>query len=156
MGYSNEVNAKQETIDRQKNSIQWMGGIIVLLIVAVIMMPRMITLYYPPDLSTGTEMKIGDIPETSVYGFAYNVFQQLNRWPNNGAKDYEDKLHMLKNYMTPACFQERQDDFKAKKNKQQLNNRQRSVWGNTRSRLQPTTGHAGKRFIMVCVPGFTY
>ena len=126
--YSNLVNAKQETINRQRNTIQWMAGFIMLLIVALIMMPRMITLYYPPDLSTGTEMTIGDIPETSVYGFAYTVFQQLNRWPNNGTKDYEDKLHMLKNYLTPACFQERQDDFKEKKSRNQLTNRQRSVW----------------------------
>ena len=126
--YSNLVNAKEETIRSQRNIIQWMAGFIMLLIVAVIMMPRMITLYYPPDLSTGTEMTIDEIPETSVYGFAYNVFQQINRWPNNGAKDYEDKLYMLKNYLTPACFQDRLEDFKAKKNKQQLSNRQRSVW----------------------------
>ncbi len=128
MGYSNEVNAKQETINRQKNTIQWMGGFIVLLIIAVIMLPRDITLHNPPDLSEGSTMKIGEIPEPNVYQFAYYIFQQLNRWPNNGATDYEDKIHMLKNYLTPACFQERLEDFEAKKNKQQLSNRQRSVW----------------------------
>ena len=126
--YSNLQNAKDETISNQRKAIHWMGGIIVLLIVAVIMLPRSITLHYPPDLSLGADQKIGEIPETSVYSFAYNVFQQLNRWPNNGATDYEDKLYMLKSYLTPACYQERQDDFKRKKNSNQLRDRERAVW----------------------------
>ncbi len=99
--YSNLVNAKEETIKSQRNIIQWMAGFVALLIVALIMMPRMITLYYPPDLSTSTEMKIGDIPETSVYGFAYTVFQQLNRWPHGYAVGYDAESDDIHWFSTP-------------------------------------------------------
>ena len=47
--------------------------------------PSDITLHIPPDLSSGALVRVGEIPKPNVYGFGYYMWQQLNRWPRDGA-----------------------------------------------------------------------
>jgi len=90
--------------------------------------PSSITLHYPPDLSTGAEQQLGEIPKANIYGFTFYIFQQLNRWPSDGRDDYFERIHTLKNYLTPACFEERLSDFNARSRNNELNGRSRAVW----------------------------
>ncbi len=105
------------------------GLLAVLLLVALIgwsRAPQSIRLYYPPDLSRGAVQTMGDIPKVSIYTFAFYIFQQLNRWPQDGAEDYYERIHGLRAYLTEACYEDRQRDLQSRRN--QIEGRQRSVW----------------------------
>ena len=55
-------------------------------------MPKSIDLHLAPDMKAGDTVQVinGEtaVPDVNVYGFAYYIWQQLNRWQADGAKDY--------------------------------------------------------------------
>jgi integrating conjugative element protein (TIGR03746 family) len=63
--------------------------------------PRQLTLHIPPDLRGGAVLAPDAVPPATVYVFAYYVFQQLNRWPTDGAKDYGRAIFAVSPYLTP-------------------------------------------------------
>jgi integrating conjugative element protein (TIGR03746 family) len=65
-------------------------------------MPSTITVHIPPDLRSGARLALDEVPPPNVYGFAYYIFQQLNRWPNNGAEDYGKAIFHIAPYLTDA------------------------------------------------------
>lgn len=60
------------------------------------------TVYLPPDLSNGAVVKPGVIPLSTVYSFAYEAWQEINYWPNEGEKDYSQNLDTYRFYLTQA------------------------------------------------------
>ena len=90
--------------------------------------PKFIRVHVPPDLTNGAVLGSTEVSKGNVYGFAYYIWQQLNRWEKNGETDYEDKIHMLTNYLTPACFQDRMDDYEMRKSRHELERRERAIW----------------------------
>ncbi|MBH8375415.1 DUF2895 family protein, partial [Pseudomonas aeruginosa] len=46
--------------------------------------PQKLTLWFPPDLRSGSTRPWWEVPPASVYAFTFYIFQQLNRWPDNG------------------------------------------------------------------------
>lgn len=67
--------------------------------------PRDITLHLPPDLRNGAHLKIGEIPLSNVYTFAYYIFQQLNSWPQSGTENYGANIWRLSAYFTDGFQQ---------------------------------------------------
>ena len=65
-----------------------------------------ITLYYPPDLSSGYTQTVGDVPPPVVYMFASTVMRTVNDWPDDGAKDAQEKLRVWGGYMSPDFRQQ--------------------------------------------------
>ncbi len=65
-------------------------------------MPSTITVHIPPDLRSGSRLALDEVPSPNVYSFAYYIFQQLNRWPNNGAEDYGKAIFRIAPYLTDA------------------------------------------------------
>lgn len=65
-------------------------------------MPSTITVHIPPDLRSGARLALDEVPPPNVYSFAYYIFQQLNRWPNNGAEDYGRAIFHIAPYLTDA------------------------------------------------------
>lgn len=126
--YNNLLAAKDDTIAAQKQAIWMLGAFIVLLLIAVIVMPKRITVHIPPNLSGAVTTGTTSIPDPNIYTFAFYIFQQLNRWPVDGGSDYETRINTLKNYMTPACFQNRLGDLEQKRLDRELNERERSIW----------------------------
>lgn len=57
--------------------------------------PRSMTIHNPPDLRTGSTRPWWEVPPSSVYAFAFYIFQQLNAWPKNGETDYPAKIRAL-------------------------------------------------------------
>ena len=37
----------------------------------------------------------------NVYAFAFYIFQQINRWPTDGATDYGRAIYRVSAYLTP-------------------------------------------------------
>ncbi len=89
--------------------------------------PDRITLHYPPDLRAGVVLNIHDIPAPNVYAFAYYIFQQLNRWSEDGATDYGHNIYRLSPYLTPRFREQLIAKMKLKGQRGELAHRVRSV-----------------------------
>jgi integrating conjugative element protein (TIGR03746 family) len=63
------------------------GGIIAALWFGWSQAPERLTVHIPPDLRAGAVLAVDDVPPANVYAFAFYIFQQLNRWPEDGATD---------------------------------------------------------------------
>jgi len=86
-----------------------------------------ITVHIPPDLRNGAEMKAGYIPPANVYQFAYYIYQQLNRWPNNGEKDYTKNIFRLQAFLSDSYRHTLMDRAKDKLANGELQNRTRAL-----------------------------
>lgn len=78
-------------------------------------MPRTLDLHIAPDIKAGDSVRFADgqaaVPEVNVYGFAYYIWQQLNRWQLDGSKDYGQQIFRFQSYVTPNCRAQLQADM---------------------------------------------
>lgn len=63
--------------------------------------PRHLTVHVPPDLRSGAMQTIDQVPPANVYAFAFYIFQQLNHWSEDGARDYGKAIFRISPYVTP-------------------------------------------------------
>ncbi|MHB0818466.1 PFL_4703 family integrating conjugative element protein [Stutzerimonas stutzeri] len=90
--------------------------------------PKNLTIHNPPDLRSGSTRAWWEVPPSTVYGFAYYIFQQLNRWPKDGSVEYEQNIYNLQAFMTSSCRAFLESDFNRRKAANELNNRERAVY----------------------------
>lgn len=90
--------------------------------------PRNLTLYFPPDLRTGSTRPWWEVPPASIYAFTFYIFQQLNRWPDNGEEDYARNLRALRAYLTPACQNWLDHDYQLRRDGGELRSRTRGIY----------------------------
>lgn len=90
--------------------------------------PSELTIHNPPDLRSGSTRKWWEVPPSTVYSFAFYIFQQLNAWPKNGEVDYPAKIAQLSPYLTPACQDFLNRDAKARTDSGELRDRVRVVY----------------------------
>ena len=95
--------------------------------------PRQLTVHIPPDLRSGAVLAVDAIAPANVYAFAFYIFQQLNRWPEDGARDYGRAIFRVAPYLTPRY---RADLIAALEQKGQQGELAYRVRG-----LQPIPGH---------------
>jgi len=62
-----------------------------------------------------------------VYAFAFYIFQQLNRWPENGARDYGQAIFRISPYVPPRYRAELMADMELKGRQGELAYRVRGV-----------------------------
>jgi integrating conjugative element protein (TIGR03746 family) len=63
--------------------------------------PKRLTVHIPPDLRSGAVLTVDEALPANVYAFAFYIFQQLNRWPEDGASDYGRAIFRVSPYLTP-------------------------------------------------------
>lgn len=90
--------------------------------------PKHLTIHNPPDLRSGSTRAWWEIPTPTVYGFAFYIFQQLNRWPQDGEKDYKRNIELLSPYLTPKCTQFLLKDYTQRYSLGELRDRVRGVY----------------------------
>lgn len=90
--------------------------------------PKNLTIHNPPDLRSGSTRAWWIVPPANVYSFAFYIFQQLNRWPVDGEKDYIKNIHQLKPFLTPKCYAYLQADYKKRLSADELQGRSRGVY----------------------------
>ncbi len=101
--------------------------IIVALWIGWMRMPGTITVHIPPDLRSGAVMALDEVPPANIYAFAFYIFQQLNRWPDDGAEDYGKAIFRIAAYLTPSFREQLIADMEAKGKQGQLAHRVRSL-----------------------------
>lgn len=80
-----------------------LAGLLLMVTLGWMSAPDRLTIHNPPDLRSGSTRPWWEVPPSTVYSFAYYIFQQLNAWPKNGEVDYPAKIHALSAYLTPSC-----------------------------------------------------
>ncbi len=63
--------------------------------------PEQLTVHIPPDLRSGAVLAVDEVPPANVFAFAFYIFQQLNRWPEDGGRDYGRAIFRVAPYLTP-------------------------------------------------------
>ncbi len=63
--------------------------------------PKQLTVHVPPDLRSGATLAIDEVPAANVYAFTFYIFQQLNRWAEDGGQDYGKAIFRVSPYLTP-------------------------------------------------------
>ncbi len=70
-------------------------------------LPKNIDLHIAPDIKAGDTVRVvggeSQVPPVNVYGFAYYIWQQINRWQADGSKDYGQQIYTFQSYLTPGC-----------------------------------------------------
>ncbi len=89
--------------------------------------PKHLRVHVPPDLRSGATLAVQEVPAANVYAFAFYLFQQLNRWPEDGAKDYGKAIFRISPYVTPRYRAELISDMELKGRQGELSYRVRGV-----------------------------
>lgn len=103
------------------------AAIIAVLSYGWIQAPRALTVHVPPDLRSGAVLARDEAPAANVYAFAFYIFQQLNRWPEDGAKDYGAAIFRVSPYLTPRYRAELLAELEHKGRQGELAHRVRGV-----------------------------
>lgn len=118
-------------------SLRWVIGFQAVVILALWFgwhqSPKSLAVHIPPDLRSGATLAANEVPPANVYAFAVYIFQQLNRWPANGATDYGKAIFRVSPYLTPSYRQTLIDDMEYKAKRGELAYRVRGI--------QELTGH---------------
>jgi integrating conjugative element protein (TIGR03746 family) len=131
---SNEVRRYRYEIDNVRAHLRSLWIVIGLQFVVIagfwlawMRLPGNITVHVPPDLRSGAVLSLNEIPPANVYTFAFYILQQLNRWPDNGSRDYGKTIYRLSAYMTPKFRSTLIEDMRTKARLGELASRTRSL-----------------------------
>lgn len=81
----------------------------------------------PPELRFGAEITTGEIHAWEIYNFAGAVYQKINLWRNNGAKDYVQNIKSYRALTTQNYLATKYENFQFRLKRGELENRIRSV-----------------------------
>jgi integrating conjugative element protein (TIGR03746 family) len=82
--------------------------------------PSRLTLYIPPEIQNGATIKAGSIPPSSIYSFAYEIWQELNYWHEETGENYQENIRTYWSYLTPQFKNILLDESNELKNTGQL------------------------------------
>ena len=72
--------------------------------------PNRLRIFVPPDLSRGAMIQPGNIPKSTIYSFAFQIFTAINSWPQSGDKEYGKNINSYRNYLSPSFYQQLIED----------------------------------------------
>lgn len=91
--------------------------------------PKTIDVHLAPNIQGGDTVAVrsgeSDVPAVNVYGFAYYIWQQINRWQTDGFADYGKQIYYYQSYITPACRSQLENDMQARSGAGELRSRTR-------------------------------
>lgn len=123
-GWMMNVWRKEDADAQLIKVLKMMIGILVFVCLALclgwISSPSRLTIYIPPDIQNGATIKAGSIPASLIYSFTYEVWQELNYWPENGEMDYKKNLVTYRPYLTQQFNAECQQEYDELKKSGQL------------------------------------
>lgn len=90
--------------------------------------PQKLTIYNPPDLRSGSTRQWWVVPPSTVYSFAFYIWQQVNRWPANGLVNYKNNIAEYSPYLTPGCRRFLKASYATRKDHNELKDRVRGLY----------------------------
>lgn len=122
---------ENSTLQSHINSLRIIIGFLLLLIVGLWygwhQSRNDIRLHIPPDLRSGALLSLDEVPPPNIYAFAHYIFQQLNRWEENGETDYGKQVFRMAAYLTPEFRQFLTHDLELRGKRGELSGRVRGI-----------------------------
>ncbi len=84
-------------------------------------------LYLPPNLESGATIQQGKIYKYNVFTYTFYIFQNLNKWADNGTIDYEKKIAQSKPFITNNYFNALKANYFIKQKNGELGGRTKSL-----------------------------
>ena len=100
--------------------------------------PTKMDLYVPPAIpDTGMFVKVGEIPSSTVYSFAYYIWQSLQTWNTNGEVDYQKNILTFAPYLTDSFKDELKSESVALDNQGLLLNHEQETFNADNTGFDP-------------------
>lgn len=84
------------------------------LAVAFMRQPSQMTVYIPPDIDKGGVLSVNDVPKSTVFSFAFQIFSGVNSWSHSGLTDYSRNIDRYRHYFSPEFIKYLRQDQKNK------------------------------------------
>lgn len=104
-------DADLEIIKLQKYFIGALLVISLVFAVGWLTAPTRLTVFMPPDIQNGATIKANTIPAPLIYSFAYEIWQELNYWPDETEDHYQKNIKRYWPYLTPQFKAVLLEDF---------------------------------------------
>ena len=138
MKYLNAIEQARIHIRTLRQFIILLAMILVLLIYGWIHAQARIKVEIPPQIpESGLTIQQGEIPKSTIYSFAYYVFQSVNHWDTNGLQDYQNEIEQFKPLLTPSFRITLVQDYNNLLNQGELQDRIRLMQGMSGSSYDP-------------------
>ncbi len=138
MKYLNAIEQARIHIRTLQQFIILLVMILVLLIYGWIHAQARIKVEIPPQIpESGLTIQQGEIPKSTIYSFAYYVFQSVNHWDTNGLQDYQNEIEQFKPLLTPSFRITLVQDYNNLLNQGELQDRIRLMQGMSGSSYDP-------------------
>ena len=93
--------------------------------------PHEIEVHLAPNIQGGDSITVSGgespVPDVNVYGFAYYIWQQINRWQSDGFTDYGKQIYYYHAYITPSCRAQLENDMQTRGSAGELRSRTRII-----------------------------
>jgi integrating conjugative element protein (TIGR03746 family) len=97
-----------------------------------------ITVDIPPQIpQSGLTITQGVVPKSTVYTFAYYIWQSINHWSNDGMQNYKGQIKHFSPFLTPDFKLKLIQDYNNLLNEGELQDRIRFMQGNSGSEYNP-------------------
>ena len=84
----------------------------------------------PPQIpDNGITLNAQDIPKSTIYSFAFYIWQSINYWPKNGFVDYKKNIIDLSAYLTPKFLIYLKNDYNHRLANGEIQDRLRTMQG---------------------------
>ena len=89
-----------------------------------------IEVHLPPQIPIdGLTLQANSYPSASIYSFAFYIWQSINNWPTDGAKDYKQTIQQFSPFLTPSFKSFLIRDYNNRFNEGEIQDRQRTLQG---------------------------
>lgn len=100
--------------------------------------PSDLTIHIPPDIKNGATFKVNEVPSAFLHSFAYEIWQGVNYWSQDGSQDYFKNIHAYAAYLTPKFQSDLLQEYEELKTAGQVQ-RQRLLQGIAGSAFESST-----------------
>ncbi len=97
---------------QQQNAVVKSLSIVIALLLMILLtlalvwnhLPLQRRMFLSQDMSTGAVIKEGQIPKSTIYHFAFDMFSAINTWTNSGTINYRKNIYHFHNYLSKPFF----------------------------------------------------
>lgn len=76
--------------------------------------PHELSIHTAPDISKSFVQKVGDVPPTTVYGFARTIWESLHYCQQDCSTEFPEILKTYGSFLTKKCYAQLNDHFSAR------------------------------------------
>lgn len=125
------LRSEQENLKGHISSLRGIIFVLILIIagmwVTTLQLTKTQSVSIPPDLRSGAVVQLNTPHPANIFSFTAYIYQIINDWPTDGAKEYSKNIYKLQSYFTKTFMATILNDIKDKGRKGELDGRTRGT-----------------------------